>query len=63
MAAGLVVLGLAVAVGWALLVVRDRGAGWRRRSGGAPRRARGLVTLLVLAGRGRGQRYVGYAPD
>jgi len=65
LAAALVVLGLAVAGGWALLVLRDRQLGRRRRHP-IPRRAAlvGLITLLVLAGVGAGvNAYVGYAPD
>ena len=65
LAAGLVVLGLAVAVGWAVLAVRDRRAGRRRRHPILCRTGlAGLVTLLVLAGAGLGvNAYAGYAPD
>ena len=65
LAAALVALGLAIAAGWALLVIRDRQRGRRRRYP-IPRRVAlsGLVTLLVLAGVGAGvNAYVGYAPD
>ena len=65
LAAGLGALGLAVAVGWAVLAVRDRRAGRRHRHP-VVRRAglASLVTLLVLAGAGAGANaYAGYAPD
>jgi enterochelin esterase-like enzyme len=65
LAAGLVAVGLVVALGWAVLAVRDRQAG-RRRGHPVARRTglAGLVTLLVLAGAGIGvNAYAGYAPD
>lgn len=65
LAAGLVVLGLAIAAGWAALVIYDRRHGRRRRFA-IPRRAAltGLIVLLVFAGVGAGvNAYVGYAPD
>ena len=65
LASGLAALGLAVAVGWAVLAVRDRRAGRRHRHPVVRRTGlAGLVTLLVLAGAGAGvNAYAGYAPD